>query len=370
MDKAFICEICGEAHPVEQRTVFDGQELCPHCLEENTLICQRCNARIWSDNNDGNDDHPLCTRCYENFYTNCSRCGALLLNEDARYIREDEDEYPYCDSCFNCQARNGINDYYYKPEAIFYGKGNRFFGVELEIDGAGEDGCNARKLLEIGNAEHDLIYCKHDGSLDEGFEIVTHPMTLQYHQTAMPWAEVMRKAIRMGYYSHQANTCGLHIHVNRDSLGNTTEQQEDTIARILFFVETHWNEMLRFSRRTSRQMERWAARYGRKDDPKAILDSAKNPSNGRYTCVNLNNSNTIEFRMFRGTLKYNTLIATLQIVDRICDVAFCSSDSEMQNITWSEFVSGISPQIMPELIQYLKERRLYVNDAIESTEEV
>ena len=231
MDKTFICDICGEIHPVDQRTTFDGQELCSHCLDENTLLCRQCNTRIWSDNNEGSDDHPLCPRCYDRFFTNCSRCGALLLNEDAQYIREDDDDYPYCDNCFERQSRNGIHEYHYKPKPYFYGEGNRFFGIELEIDGAGENGSNARKLLEIGNIEDNLFYCKRDGSLDEGFEIVTHPMTLQFHQNSMPWDEIMHKAIRMGYYSHQANTCGLHIHVNRDSLGSTLEQQEDSIAR-------------------------------------------------------------------------------------------------------------------------------------------
>ncbi|MEQ2617621.1 hypothetical protein AAAT94_10640 [Intestinimonas aquisgranensis] len=43
---------------------------------------------------------------------------------------------------------------------------------------------------------------------------------------------------------------------------------------------------------------------------------------GRYICVNLQNSDTVEFRMFRGTLKTNTLLAALELVDRICDVAF------------------------------------------------
>ena len=149
MDKTFICDICGEIHPVDQRTTFDGQELCSHCLDENTLLCRQCNTRIWSDNNEGSDDHPLCPRCYDRFFTNCSRCGALLLNEDAQYIREDDDDYPYCDNCFERQSRNGIHEYHYKPKPYFYGEGNRFFGIELEIDGAGENGSNARKLLSF-----------------------------------------------------------------------------------------------------------------------------------------------------------------------------------------------------------------------------
>ncbi len=47
--------------------------------------------------------------------------------------------------------------------------------------------------------------------------------------------------------------------------------------------------------------------------------------------------------MFRGTLKLNTLIATLQMVDRICEVALYLSDQEMQGLTWADFVSGCSP---------------------------
>ena len=139
------------------------------------------------------------------------------------------------------------------------------------------------------------------------------------------------------------------------------------IARILFFVENHWNELLRFSRRSQNQMEQWAARYGRKDDPKATLDHVKKSNLGRYACVNLTNFDTIEFRLFRGTLKLNTFLATLQMVDRICDVAISLSDKEMQELTWTDFVIGCTS---PELIQYLKERRLYVSEPVETEVEI
>lgn len=66
--------------------------------------------------------------------------------------------------------------------------------------------------------------------------------------------------------------------------------------------------------------------------------------------------------MFRGTLKWNTLIATLQMVNRICDAAIYLPDEELRNLSWSSFVSGITE---PELIQYLKERDLYINEPTE-----
>ena len=108
-------------------------------------------------------------------------------------------------------------------------------------------------------------------------------------------------------------------------------------------------------------------RYGYKDHPKELLDHAKKGHAGRYTSVNLTNADTIEFRIFRGTLKYNTLIVTLQLLDRICDVALFLSDDEIKAMSWTTFVSGCTA---PELVQYLKERRLYVNDPVESEGEV
>ena len=77
--------------------------------------------------------------------------------------------------------------------------------------------------------------------------------------------------------------------------------------------------------------------------------------------------NTIEFRIFRGTLKLNTFIATLQLVDRICDVALYLSDEELANLSWSGFAAGCT---QPELIRYLKERRLYVNEPVIAEAEV
>ena len=55
------------------------------------------------------------------------------------------------------------------------------------------------------------------------------------------------------------------------------------------------------------------------------------------------------------------------MVDRICDVALNLTDEEMQELTWTEFTVGCTA---PELVQYLKERRLYVSEPIPAAEEV
>ena len=143
----------------------------------------------------------------------------------------------------------------------------------------------------------------------------------------------MAEPVSLGYRSHQACTCGLHIHISRLAFGRTAAQQEAAIARLLYFVEKHWNELLKFSRRTNRQLERWAARYGYKDTPKEMMDHAKSYHYGRYTCVNLTNEDTVEIRIFRGTLKYNTLAATIQLTDHLCDVVTCLNDEELRALS-------------------------------------
>ena len=90
---------------------------------------------------------------------------------------------------------------------------------------------------------------------------------------------------------------------------------------------------------------------------------------GRYVAVNLENTNTIEFRLFRGTLRYKTFLATLQLVDEICFYAIRLSDKEMEELSWSDFVSRILPN-KHELVEYLKYKRLFVNEAVIESEEM
>ncbi|WP_462282998.1 amidoligase family protein [Ruminococcus champanellensis] len=362
-ENKLICAHCGVVINDDDYGDVDDQIVCSDCVSRYTTTCERCGALIWESDACGDNYTTLCCCCYENHYCRCAECDALLHNDDAY---EYDGEY-YCSECYHdIRDHDSIHDYGYKPEPVFYGDSSRYFGLELEIDGAGKDCENADSLLNIANESDEHIYIKSDGSLDEGMELVTHPMSLDYHKSFC-WEDIVRKAVYLGYRSHQTNTCGLHIHVNRDSLGDTRDEQEEVVSRILYFVEHHWNELLKFSRRSEYAINRWAARYGYENTPKAIMEKAKKGNYGRYAAVNLCNYNTVEFRLFRGTLKYNTLIAAIELVNRICDAAIYNTDENIAKLSWSEFVEGITE---PELIQYLKERNLYINDKVEGTEEM
>ena len=195
-----------------------------------TYLCDCCGkqfplAALHTDNR-----FRICDGCYQRSYTRCTACYRMIHREDA-YLDHDA---AYCFGCYERLFRF-IHQHDYKPSPVFYGGIPRYFGIELEIDDGGHSDENARLLLEAVNTNAEYIYIKTDSSLRDGLEIVTHPMTLEFHLHCFDWAKPMDTARQLGYRADDTETCGLHIHVNRNSLGNTAELQEQSIRRILAF---------------------------------------------------------------------------------------------------------------------------------------
>ncbi len=370
MNENQICNECERLLGGEEGRLFDGVLLCEDCYRVRTVRCDCCGERIWRDDSEGDGNTVLCSRCWSNHYTTCDECGALIPNDETYY--DDNEDGRYCRECYYKRRKVAIKPYGYKPEPIFYGSdSDLYLGVELEIDNGGEYEENAAQILAAGNRTGDHIYCKHDGSLSEGFEVVSHPMTLAYHQSKMNWEDVFHEALSLDYASHNTSTCGLHIHVNRDAFGGDSDKQEACISRVVYFVERHWDELARFSRRKPDNLNRWAARYATiSPTTKETYKKAKDKRAGRYVAVNLLNYETIEFRMFRGTLRHSSFLATLQFVAHICDLAYHMTDETFEAMSWSRFVLTVDGDKMPELVAYLKSRRLYVNEPVEVHQEV
>lgn len=180
MSETYLCSHCGAKHPASELFRCGNDDLCPDCAAQLTILCDECQTRIYRDNDHGNSMHVLCQACCETYYTTCDDCGAMIRTSQA-YYPEDSDE-TLCWECYERRTRHtAIYEYDYTPDLFFHGKGLRHFGVELEIDEGGQSAANARRLLEIANAHKENLYIKTDGSLDDSMELVTHPMTLDYH---------------------------------------------------------------------------------------------------------------------------------------------------------------------------------------------
>ena len=362
------CEDCEEYFLSDEMTDVGGRYeyywICETCLDEEYFYCNHCNEYRpngnlmhcdWCDDwictecsfTDCNNV-TLCGDCYNNCYA-CEDCGCFIDSDNS--YRNEYDGCDYCESCYNNSDHGAINNYSYKPDPVFYGNSsNRFFGIELEVD-KGYDCHDTAREITSDNCE---IYCKHDGSLVEGFEIVSHPCTLDYHLNSLDWKRIVDTCLENGFLSHNAVTCGLHVHISRTAFGESEQEQELNIAKLIYLFEKFWPQIKTFSRRTESQINQWAKNYGLTTIDEAIAESKS--VKGRYYAVNLTNTHTVEIRIFRGTLKYSTFAATLQFINLLMDAITAGTIQDMQELTWQEIVKGAKEYA--ELTEYLSIRKL------------
>lgn len=216
----------------------------------------------------------------------------------------------------------------------------RYFGIELETELNDQS-----KLNEYTHKLNDLINdgqlgkrvkFEEDGSLrNHGCEIITQPMTPKYIIEHREKTKEIMTLINQYATSHDNGRCGMHIHVSRASL------TEDAINQIYFVVETFKRELIAFSRRQNfsycefHSFDTSNIRNGYKYIDKDYFISHK--TIGHYCCLNNANTNTLEFRFLRGTTNLNTFMASVELIDNICNMVM---DGKMINgTTWLDIIN-------------------------------
>lgn len=283
-----------------------------------------------------------------------------------------------------------IHNYSYKPEPKIGYKNDResrehlTFGVELECEPRNDGGNVRMDAYELSDRIDEIpggrTYCKSDGSLSNGVEIVSHPGTLAHHMYVMHWRQIQRTCEKAGFRSHDAANSGLHVHVGRAQLGSTDAERDDVTRKVQVLFALYTAELTRFSRRRRSCLEQWAPidRLGvTPDDIRHVSSGAQLASwaharvpayrsnhNDRYTAVNVTNSATVEIRIFRGTLKRDTLIAAIQLVSNVFEYAMAHDWADIRTSTWAD-VAAYKPH--KELVNYMIARGLLDADAAPET---
>ena len=357
-----ICRLCRSADA--NLISFENLPICYRCAT-NFPSCLNCGRTVVFSYHriEDSQGNVLCYECTKD-YIRCPVCNTFVHRDDTLF-----DGYEYvCPECYSGFEEQNINyddcihNYGYKPQPKYYGHYQRdlLFGIELEVDGGGEDGYKASQLLDIMNdgENEKYIYIKHDGSLHDGFEIVSHPAKLQVHLEEIPWRKAFQFLRENGYRSDKTSTCGLHIHINRLNLGKTYRRIVEVESRILFFFEHFWENIVKFSRKSQYQISRWSDRYDTYDYDQALMMNGES----RYYSINFQNKNTIEFRVFKGTLDHLVLEATLRFVNNL--VKYCKRYGirSIQKRGWNGFMDYIMDQGIDEnrvLINYMIERDIW-----------
>lgn len=343
------CDCCGE--PMFSNTAEDSpagdQHFCRSCVSNGAVRLSRELGGYISRYN---------TVPYYGSREDVRNCDADVVTPE--YVREHglarHNGYYYADGVFdvNDVLNNTLFDYHSGPALAKipgeYGKRKipLLLGMELEIEtGEREDpddedstertgGDRNSAALSVVRTLNGVVsgYCKAetDGSLDAGFEMITAPAGLDVHAKVMSHLKNAPGIDDMS--SHNTKTCGLHVHACR--LGMTplhaaklmkfvndvdNERLMRTIARryqigsgyAKFYPSVDWiNRMSKTAGADARQTKQ----RGRKVDMETITQHHMRDSfvNERYSAVNFNPEYTVEFRMFRGTLRYETIMACLE----------------------------------------------------------
>lgn len=361
---ASSCEDCGELYPNNSDAFVaiigrDGGEsyVCRDCRDSGDYVrCDSCGTWYASTANCigqyedcRGDIFNLCDSCIEDDYTTCSHCGRICRDYDA----EEVDGNWLCPDC--AESRHNAMD---SPELQSYGHTyvNKFYnaggfkdycerkglylGVELETVADDSPGALATHIVEAAQKYGAAcVECKRDSSLGEyGVEIASQPGTPAWHMGGL-WADIIAACVEDGALSHDTGTCGLHIHASRKFF-NDSGRGAYVLDRLFQRFARQW---VRFSRRSAREIDQWA-RMGsggmtgyRGESTREKIDSWENEKCSRYQCVNTQNYNTIEIRLWRGTLSLGTLYATIEATAALCIIAHTleSCPEYVEELTWS-----------------------------------
>jgi len=360
-----ICQRCDSIGSVDDCfMIVDGDYTwCESCTERRAYFCDACEEY----NSHGTS---YVTDRGEHWCTDCLDRGA--------YWCEDCDEYNSdgCDRCADDGAGRLIHDYNYRPDAIFHStdKNERlYFGIEIEVEAGGnrmEAASHAHQLEAL-----DLAYLKHDGSLNDGFEIVTHPMShgffKQEAQELWTILEDLRSKSQYRVKSWDTRTCGLHIHISRTGFNGGAHMH-----RFLNLVYSNPEFYQSLAGRTSDQWAKFTDIY--RNDYKRDSNGERlwsedtgyeitttrqfkhklstDYNSGRYSAVNTNNRETLEMRIFRGSVNSNTIKAHIDLAHASVEYTRTLTVQDVRNgaLHQSQFMSYIAENI--ELYPELNER--------------
>ena len=279
----------------------------------------------------------ICESNYEDHYFYCEGCNNVYHNDDAYYL--DSDGCYYCHDCYEEHHTQYIYDYHHFNDWKLFQNDNEesvpfYIGFELEIDNDGDYDIEQVHDLITSNINCVLM---HDGSLSSrGIEIVSHPQSYKYITAQEEkYKELFQKLTHdYSFTSHENGRCGLHFHITRPS--------DEIVDRIELIIENFKDELYAFSRRTDNHWCRYLGETTNvsSDEVKSLAYIKKHKGTcDRYMALNLTNSRTIEFRMMRGTLNYNTFRASLDLINEIVTIASDTS-RDLTQLNWSDLVGA------------------------------
>ena len=340
---------------------------CPDCYDDTHAECVNCGCTVsgvgvvgasqWMALAGRSWPDVCCVDCGNDWAERCDSCQSAIHPDDWVEDEDDEDAI-LCRSCAHDRERitreidlddrgaSPIRSYSNKRSSRLKPLGKRragehYFGVELEtvVRTNSSEGLWRTGRAILRSIGQDFATLKEDGSLGgTGIEIVSARATMAEHRKR--WATICDDERPDLLVAYDDNRCGLHVHVGRERLSKLQ------IGRIVQFVNDPSNEPLvvsvaqrdknSYCRRYEKPLKR--RRQGTSAVGRPHYDTPPaTEAYDRYDAINLCNEHTIEFRIFRATLRYASLVKSLDFVDAL--VRFCGpAGASFDELTTKSFL--------------------------------
>ena len=300
--------------------------------EELSLICLQCDKKLiegkdcyWTYGFKGvnakNQLFVICATCLP-LFKQCVCCG--------RHFREKELQLGHCDQCIENAPHQYIHNYKYKVEKDFamIGKPPKdqiYYGVELELESEnlGLD------VLIVNSLIKNFACLKRDSSIKHGFEIVSAPAIIEEHYHI--WDEFFTK---LPATCHPLKSCGMHVHASRERMSDLQ------IGKILEFLHNRNNqEFIKLIAGREKPVFLGNGKGYHELEPKKIADM-KVPID-RHSALNLNNGETIEFRIFWATRDKRIFLKNIEFCRAMIKWTDWATTSIQDSIDYRRFIEFV-----------------------------
>jgi hypothetical protein len=320
---------------------------------------------------------------HETIFCACHQCGNTF--EIANVPERNQGAFAgqrWCDPCYVKAAKQGVilkhNDTSY-PDPIYFEykrlgctkvdgvvcatnkptvkKCLRLFGVEAEVE-MYVPGMKKLKMDRLDMAVglkvalgRDFVVFKEDSTLRmngiyrdktgpgpvyAGFEIVSAPASIEIHRDH--WYKIHETVGFKQLRAWDTDTCGFHVHVSRKTL---TRLQID---RVITFINHPFNHPLICKvagRKSSEYYKYKEIPHGDVLRDGAVLPLIPRDDATRRWAINLTNADTVEFRIFRGTVNPRHIIRNIEFCDAVCDFCYPAARSLVDMCDYRNFVTFV-----------------------------
>lgn len=252
------------------------------------------------------DDAPRCYNC-NGLIDSAVKLGSRLYKDN-----------PMCPRCIKRKIGT-VHGYHFGKNLRYNISRGITLGVEVEIDGSYDLECDARDELArecidyaVENNYALVTTYETDGSLcDGGVECVSVPLTLDEWRSAEVRAQyeyLFERADEYGFDFSSDNNAGLHVHIGRKDLCGDDRDISDAVGLLMgWAVSRLWDRG--FSELAGRDETDYCHNLAGYNNGNGLNDTSARYD--RYYFVNIQNSKTIELRVFNRATSYEDVLVAV-----------------------------------------------------------